>query len=98
VTEILLGLGALALCVLVIYLLAPRKPYAAPPSVISLHYSRVTPSPEELHRLFVGEVVSADVLPGCKGFALTYAMGRTVQITIVEPRGEDPFLTAEEAS
>jgi hypothetical protein len=65
------------------------------PPFISLHYSRVTPSPEQLLELFAGEVVCAEVLPGFRGFALVYATGHTVTITLVELKGEDLFLTAE---
>jgi hypothetical protein len=98
--DILLGLVAVAGCVLVVYLLTRSKTPAQPPApCISLFYARVSPSPEELHRLFVGEVVTAGVLPGAKGFALTYALGRTVHIRLVECPAhgcEDTFLIAEE--
>jgi hypothetical protein len=65
------------------------------PPFISLHYSRVTPSREQLLEMFAGDVVAADVLPGAKGFALSYATGHTVTIALVELKWEDPFLTAE---
>jgi hypothetical protein len=95
-TEILLGLGALAVCVLVFYLLTKRKASPPPPPSISLHYSRVTPGPQ---RLFVGEVATADVLPGAQGFVLTYTSGRTVQIELVQSQehwSEDTHITADE--
>jgi hypothetical protein len=111
ITQIVLGLGAIGLCVLVIYLLAPSKRQRpvppdddddadhVPPPFISLFHARMTPSPEELQQMFAGEVATADVLPGSRGFALTYANGRTVQIKIVdceEHRCEDTYLIAEE--
>jgi hypothetical protein len=99
ITQILLGLGALALCVLVFYLLTKRKAFPPPPPSISLHYSRVSPSPEQLKELFVGEVVNADDLPGATGVTLTYTDGRTVQIKLVEceaHRCEDTHITIDE--
>jgi hypothetical protein len=99
ISQILLGLGAAALCLLVFYLLTKRKASPPPPPSISLHYSRVTPGPHELQRLFVGEVATADVLPGAQGFVLTYTSGRTVQIALVQSQehwSEDTHITADE--